>query len=130
MENRSGHGGLSFKIKSQKGAKNFFFAPFVLSNRKSRLAAVANKVVHLQHVEPGGNVFAVRRASFVEAVQKLTAIAVVRRAVFLPVRPCENFRHGAFMFGVHKAGAPDREDISTWFEVLEMDDFVSYGGKA
>lgn len=31
---------------------------------------------------------------------------------------------------LHKKGAPDREDIVTWFDVLDMDDFVSYGGKA
>ncbi len=32
--------------------------------------------------------------------------------------------------GLHKAGAPDRTDIITWFDVLDMDDFVSFGGKA
>jgi len=32
--------------------------------------------------------------------------------------------------GIHKAGAPNREDITTWFDVLDMDDFVSFGGKA
>jgi hypothetical protein len=32
--------------------------------------------------------------------------------------------------GLHKAGAPKRTDIVTWFDVLDMDDFVSFGGKA
>jgi hypothetical protein len=31
---------------------------------------------------------------------------------------------------LHKNGAPNREDIATWFDVLDMDDFVSFGGKA
>ena len=31
---------------------------------------------------------------------------------------------------VHKKGAPNREDIVTWFDMLDMDDFVSFGGKA
>ena len=31
---------------------------------------------------------------------------------------------------LHKKGAPDREDIVTWFDVLDMDDYVSFGGKA
>ena len=31
---------------------------------------------------------------------------------------------------LHKKGAPAREDIITWFDVLDMDDFVSFGGKA
>jgi hypothetical protein len=35
-----------------------------------------------------------------------------------------------FLNGLHKAGAPDREDIETWFDVLDMDDYVSFGGKA
>jgi hypothetical protein len=35
-----------------------------------------------------------------------------------------------YLNGMHKAGAPQREDIITWFDVLDMDDFVSFGGKA
>jgi hypothetical protein len=31
---------------------------------------------------------------------------------------------------LHKAGAPKRTDISTWFDVLEVDDYVTFGGKA
>jgi len=26
--------------------------------------------------------------------------------------------------------APDRTDIVTWFDMLDLDDFVSFGGKA
>ncbi len=32
--------------------------------------------------------------------------------------------------GLHTKIAPKREDISTWFEVLDVDDYVSFGGKA
>lgn len=35
-----------------------------------------------------------------------------------------------YLNGLHKAGAPKREDIVSWFDVLDMDDFVSFGGKA
>jgi hypothetical protein len=31
---------------------------------------------------------------------------------------------------LHKQAAPHRADISTWFDLLDLDDFVSYGGKA
>ncbi|HXF10192.1 MAG TPA: DUF5069 domain-containing protein [Desulfuromonadaceae bacterium] len=31
--------------------------------------------------------------------------------------------------GLHKAGAPKRTDISSWFDVLDLDDYVSFGGK-
>jgi hypothetical protein len=31
---------------------------------------------------------------------------------------------------MHKAGAPKRSDIRSWFDGLDMDDYVSFGGKA
>lgn len=35
-----------------------------------------------------------------------------------------------FFNGVHQKNAPHREDIATWFDWLELDDFVTFGGKA
>jgi hypothetical protein len=35
-----------------------------------------------------------------------------------------------FFNGLHKAAAPKREDIVTWFDLLDVDDFASFGGKA
>jgi hypothetical protein len=35
-----------------------------------------------------------------------------------------------FFHGVHKQIAPKREDIATWFDLLDVDDYVSFGGKA
>ena len=32
--------------------------------------------------------------------------------------------------GLHKNVAPHREDVATWFELLDVDDFASYGGRA
>lgn len=31
---------------------------------------------------------------------------------------------------LHKQSAAARNDISTWFDLLDVDDYVSYGGKA
>ena len=31
---------------------------------------------------------------------------------------------------LHKKSAPKREDIATWFDLLDVDDYVSFGGKA
>ena len=31
---------------------------------------------------------------------------------------------------LHSAAAPKREDIVTWFDLLDVDDYVSFGGKA
>jgi hypothetical protein len=35
-----------------------------------------------------------------------------------------------FFNEVHKKNAPKRDDISTWFDWLELDDYVTFGGKA
>jgi Domain of unknown function (DUF5069) len=35
-----------------------------------------------------------------------------------------------FFNGLHKNAASKREDISTWFDILDLDDYVSFGGKA
>ena len=36
----------------------------------------------------------------------------------------------AFFNELHTKVAPKREDIATWFDLLDADDYVSYGGKA
>jgi len=35
-----------------------------------------------------------------------------------------------YFHGIHCKIAPKREDIATWFDLLDVDDYVSYGGKA
>lgn len=35
-----------------------------------------------------------------------------------------------FFHGAHKSVAVDRPDIGTWFDLLDLDDFASFGGKA
>jgi hypothetical protein len=35
-----------------------------------------------------------------------------------------------FFQGEHAKVAPKREDIATWFDLLDLDDYVSFGGKA
>lgn len=35
----------------------------------------------------------------------------------------------AFFNDVHRKNAPHREDIATWFDWLELDDFVTFGGR-
>ncbi len=35
-----------------------------------------------------------------------------------------------FFNGLHKEAAAHREDIETWFDLLDLDDFVTFGGKA
>ena len=35
-----------------------------------------------------------------------------------------------FFNDIHAKAAPQREDIATWFDLLDVDDYVSFGGKA
>lgn len=35
-----------------------------------------------------------------------------------------------FFNKLHANAAPHREDIATWFDLLDVDDYVSFGGKA
>jgi hypothetical protein len=35
-----------------------------------------------------------------------------------------------FFHGEHAKIAPKREDIATWFDLLDLDDYVSFGGRA
>ncbi len=34
-----------------------------------------------------------------------------------------------YFHGLHKQLAPHRTDITSWFDLLDVDDFLSYGGK-
>ena len=34
-----------------------------------------------------------------------------------------------FFQGIHAKIAPKREDVATWFDLLDLDDYVSFGGK-
>ncbi len=35
----------------------------------------------------------------------------------------------AYFNELHSKAAPQREDIATWFDLLDVDDYVSFGGK-
>jgi hypothetical protein len=35
-----------------------------------------------------------------------------------------------FFHGAHSKIAPKRQDVATWFDLLDLDDYVSYGGLA
>ena len=64
------------------------------------------------------------------AKPKRSEMEILAWSRWLENRVPDNVDGREFLNGVHKAGAPLREDIATWFDVLDMDDFVSYGGKA
>lgn len=44
-------------------------------------------------------------------------------------RAPDNTEGREFLNEIHKNASPNREDIVTWFDVLDLDDYVSFGGK-
>ncbi len=45
-------------------------------------------------------------------------------------RPPAGHESREYFNGLHAKVAPKREDIIGWFDLLDVDDYVSYGGKA
>ena len=64
------------------------------------------------------------------ANHKRTPSEIVAWSAWQEQRAPDNPDSREYFNGLHKAGAPKRTDIVTWFDVLDMDDYVSFGGKA
>jgi hypothetical protein len=45
-------------------------------------------------------------------------------------RAPDNIEARGYFNDQHKQVAPQREDLATWFELLDVDDYVSFGGRA
>jgi hypothetical protein len=63
------------------------------------------------------------------AKHKRTPSEVYAWSAYMDQRAPGDHESRAFFDGVHAQIAPKREDISTWFDLLDLDDYVSYGGK-
>jgi hypothetical protein len=64
------------------------------------------------------------------AKHKRTPSEIVAWSAWQEQRAPDNPDSREYFNGLHKAGAPKRTDIVTWFDVLDLDDYVSFGGKA
>jgi hypothetical protein len=64
------------------------------------------------------------------AKHKRTTPEIMAWTAWQEHRAPDNTEGREFLNEIHKKGAPAREDIVTWFDVLDMDDYVSFGGKA
>ena len=64
------------------------------------------------------------------AKHKRTEAEIAAWSIWQDQRPPDNTESREYFNGLHKAGAPKREDIRSWFDVLDMDDYASFGGKA
>jgi len=64
------------------------------------------------------------------AKNKRTTPEILAWSAWQDQRSPDNPQSREYFNGLHTAGAPNRTDISSWFDVLDMDDYVSFGGKA
>jgi hypothetical protein len=61
---------------------------------------------------------------------KRTAPEILAWTEWQENRAPDNPEGREYFNSLHKAVAPARTDITTWFDVLDADDFASFGGKA
>ena len=60
---------------------------------------------------------------------KRTDSEIMAWSIYQEQRPPTDPDSREFVQGVHKKIAPKREDIATWFDFLDLDDYASFGGK-
>jgi len=59
-----------------------------------------------------------------------TAPEICAWSIWQDQRAPDNPDGREYLNGLHKQGAPKRTDITSWFDILDVDDYVSFGGKA
>ncbi|MEY2409522.1 MAG: hypothetical protein QOF48_2192 [Verrucomicrobiota bacterium] len=64
------------------------------------------------------------------AKHQRTAPEIVAWSAWQDARVPSDAESREFFNTLHKKSGPEREDISTWFDLLDLDDYVSFGGKA
>ena len=64
------------------------------------------------------------------AKRKLTEPEIAAWSGYQEQRAPADTESREFFHGVHEKIAPKREDIATWFDLLDVDDHVTFGGKA
>jgi hypothetical protein len=83
-----------------------------------------------QQLEAGkgdGEILGWIRAS---AKVKHTDVEIATWSAFQDQRVPTDLESREFFQKYHAQIAPKREDVATWFDVLDIDDFVTFGGKA
>jgi hypothetical protein len=64
------------------------------------------------------------------AKHKRSAPEILAWSAWQEQRAPDNPDSREYFNGLHKTTAPKRTDIVTWFDLLDLDDYVSFGGKA
>lgn len=63
------------------------------------------------------------------ARHKRTDAEIVTWSAWSEQRAPSDVEGREYLHGIHAKVAPKREDIATWFDLLDVDDYASYGGK-
>jgi hypothetical protein len=61
---------------------------------------------------------------------KRSPIEIAAWSAFMEQRGPADMETRKFFSEMQAAVAPKREDVATWFDLLDIDDFVTFGGKA
>ena len=64
------------------------------------------------------------------AKHKRNAIEIAAFTALAEQRGPTDVESRGYFNDLHSKAAPKREDIATWFDLLDADDYVSFGGKA
>lgn len=64
------------------------------------------------------------------ATHQRSALEVLQWSAYHESRGPASVAQREFFQELHRQIAPEREDISSWSELLDLDDYVSFGGKA
>jgi len=62
------------------------------------------------------------------AKHKRTGSEIAAWSAWVEQRPPSDREGREYLHGVHGQIAPKREDIATWFDMLDLDDYASFGG--
>ena len=65
-----------------------------------------------------------------KAKHKHSDAGIIAWSAWLEQRAPSDIDSREYFNGIQSKAAPHREDIVTWFELLDLDDYVSFGGKA
>lgn len=61
---------------------------------------------------------------------KPSQVQIASWTAFQEQRGANNLESRKFFNEYHEKLAPHRDDVANWFDILDIDDFVSFGGKA
>ena len=61
---------------------------------------------------------------------KRSQAEIISWSTFQEQRAPSDLETREYFHSIHKQAGPNRSDIVTWFDLLDLDDYVSFGGKA